>query len=113
MEIESTGIGLIITSAIIIYIFILIKENAKSKYKIKIKNNVNVNNNEKIILFECVICNNKYSINVYDIYNTFICRNCNSIFSYEWKNNKIIINVIKKEEYIPEYINNILILIIQ
>jgi len=57
---------------------------------------------DKSIVFECIVCQNEFSINAIDTFNAFACIKCKSIFSYEWKNNKCIINVIKKEKNIPK-----------
>jgi endogenous inhibitor of DNA gyrase (YacG/DUF329 family) len=64
--------------------------------------------NKKTIFFKCIVCNNNFSINTDDDFNAFVCKKCRSIFTYEWKNNKLIINIIKKEEIIPNEIIEII-----
>jgi endogenous inhibitor of DNA gyrase (YacG/DUF329 family) len=64
-------------------------------------------NNKNSILFDCVVCNNKFNINTNDNFNSFVCKKCRSIFSYEWINNKLIINVVKREEIIPDNIKEL------
>ena len=64
-------------------------------------------NNVKTTLFECTVCKNKFSIDTRDNFDAFACKKCKSIFSYEWIKNKLIINVIKKEQIIPNEIMNL------
>jgi endogenous inhibitor of DNA gyrase (YacG/DUF329 family) len=85
----------------------------KCSHKISYSQN-NDNNKEKKhshnkeeILFDCIVCHNKFSVNVTDNFNAFACKQCRSIFSYEWKKNKLVINIIKKEEIIPEKIKEL------
>jgi endogenous inhibitor of DNA gyrase (YacG/DUF329 family) len=78
------------------------------------ENRKNYDDNEedlKTISFECIVCNNKFMINANDDFNVFICKKCRSIFLYEWKNNKLVINVIKKEEFFPDNIKEIITII--
>jgi DnaJ-domain-containing protein 1 len=58
----------------------------------------------KNTLFDCPVCKNNFKINTNDDFNAFACKNCRSIFSYEWKNNKLIISAVKKQKYIPDEI---------
>jgi hypothetical protein len=74
---------------------------SKSKYENKKSSQ---EYNKKTILFDCVAYHNKFTINVDGISNVFICQNCSSIFSYEWKDNKLIIHIVKKEDFIPKNI---------
>ena len=55
-----------------------------------------VKTNNKITIFDCPVCKNNFKIYTNDIFNAFACKKCHSIFSYEWKNNKLIITAIKK-----------------
>jgi len=54
--------------------------------------------------YECIVCQYIISVDVNENFNTFFCNKCRSIFSYEIINEKININVIKKEFYIPKYV---------
>jgi len=64
--------------------------------------------NKRTTIFDCVVCGNKFSIEAnYDFY-AFACLNCRSIFSYEWKNDSLLINVVKREEHVPERIKKLI-----
>jgi endogenous inhibitor of DNA gyrase (YacG/DUF329 family) len=58
----------------------------------------------KKTIFECPECKSNFTIYTNDDFNAFACIKCRSIFSYEWNNNKLIINAVKKEKYIPDEI---------
>jgi predicted RNA-binding Zn-ribbon protein involved in translation (DUF1610 family) len=86
------------------------KELFSSQNNYENKNNQRKENetNKETKIFECVVCRNKFSINVIDEYNAFVCKNCRSIYSYEWKNGKLLINVVKREETIPDNIKKLI-----
>jgi hypothetical protein len=62
----------------------------------------------KMIQYTCICCNYKFGVLPKDDFNTFACKKCHSIFSYEWQNDKLLIKTIVKNEYIPEEIKKIL-----
>lgn len=53
-------------------------------------------NKTKKINFQCTICNDKFDINISDGYDVFLCKKCNSIFTYDGTKEKISIRIIKK-----------------
>jgi hypothetical protein len=63
---------------------------------------------KKEVEFSCIVCNNKFIIFPKEKYDAFVCRECRSIYTYEWVSNKLQINIIKKNKKIPHEIKELL-----
>jgi hypothetical protein len=56
----------------------------------------------------CKSCSNKIRLSPFDIFDVFICKQCRSIFTYEWIDNELEVVQIIKRHYIPPEIKNLL-----
>jgi endogenous inhibitor of DNA gyrase (YacG/DUF329 family) len=62
----------------------------------------------KKTIFTCTICDKKFEIITGSDFNAFCCQRCRSVFTYEWKNTKLIITIVKKGSIVPTHIKKIL-----
>jgi endogenous inhibitor of DNA gyrase (YacG/DUF329 family) len=65
------------------------------------KNTKNDEASKKEIEFSCIACGNKFIIFSKEKYDAFVCKECRSVYTYEWISNKLQINIIKKTKNIP------------